>query len=73
MDKEIQPDEATKEAEEVDATHAHAADRAPTSEEEAAADRARDSLADDGETAAEHYKEMTDIGVHAKGEGRIDE
>jgi hypothetical protein len=72
MAKEIQPDEATKEAEEVDATHAHAADRAPTSEEEAAAERSRESLADDSEAVAEHYEEMTDIGTRAKGEGRID-
>jgi hypothetical protein len=27
---------------------------------------------DDGEDAAEHYEEMSDIGAHVKGEGAID-
>jgi hypothetical protein len=72
MESDSQPDEATKEAEEIDATQAHIADRLPTSEEEAAAERSRDALASDSESVAEHYEEMTDIGAHAKGEGKID-
>jgi hypothetical protein len=73
MEKETTPDEATLAAEEAEATHSHTADRAPTKAEEAAADRALDSLdSKDREGAAEHFEEMTDIGAHLKGEGSVD-
>jgi hypothetical protein len=73
MDEETTPDKATIEAEQAEATHSHTADRAPTSAEEAAADRSLDSLdSDEREAAAEHYEEMTDIGAHVKGEGNVD-
>jgi hypothetical protein len=64
--------DATKDAEEVDATQEHKADRPPTSEEEAAAEESAKKFAADGETVAEHEKEMTDIGANAKGEGKIE-
>jgi hypothetical protein len=69
---DIQPDEATKEAEETDATQAHVADRPPTSDEETAADKSRETYAADGQSVAEHYEEMSDIGAHVKGEGAIE-
>jgi hypothetical protein len=72
MENEVQPDEATVEAEQADATQAHTADRAPTSEEESAAERSAEKLAGDRESVSEHEKEMTDIGAHIKGEGEID-
>ena len=52
---------------------AHQADRPPTSEEEQAADRALadPELTGDQEDVGKHYREMTDLGVNAKGEGRI--
>jgi hypothetical protein len=64
--------DATKEAEEVDATQEHRADRPPTAEEEAAAEESTKKYAADSKTVAEHEKEMTDIGANAKGEGKID-
>jgi hypothetical protein len=72
MENEVEPDEATVDAERAEATHAHTADRAPTGEEEAAAERSADELAADSTSVAEHEKEMTDIGAHVKGEGSID-
>jgi hypothetical protein len=71
-EKETQPDDATLEAEQADATQAHAADRPPTSDEEAAAERSAERFADDREEVAEHYEEMSDIGARVKGEGEID-
>ena len=68
----VETDEATLEAERVDASHSHSADRPPTSEEETAAERSLDSLGDDREEVAEHSKEMTDLGAHIKGEGSIE-
>jgi len=72
MDDESEVDDATREAEGVDAGHSHAADRLPTAEEASAADRALEGLAEDREEVAEHYEEMSDIGAHVKGEGSID-
>jgi hypothetical protein len=46
------------------------ADRPPTPEEERLADEAAEDV--DLESVAEHYEEMTERGVHQKGEGRID-
>ena len=59
-------DEATRTEEEREATSAHAADRAPTAEEEAAAEG--NTL--DPEVAA-HEQEMDRIGAEIKGEGEI--
>ena len=65
-------DEATQEAERIDAEHAHTADRVPTSDEEAAADKSKEAFAADSEKVAEHYEEMSDIGANVKGEGAIE-
>ncbi len=46
------------------------ADRAPTPEEEQAAERARRDV--DVDAVAEHYEEMTQLGKNVKGEGAID-
>jgi hypothetical protein len=72
VDNEAQPDEATREAERVDATQAHTADRPPTGDEEAAAERSLEDFGGDREKVAEHYEEMSDIGAHVKGEGAIE-
>ena len=72
MGNETEPNEATVEAERVEAGEAHVADRPPTAEEESAADRSAEELKDDRAEAAAHYKEMGDIGAHVKGEGEID-
>jgi hypothetical protein len=72
VENENEPDAETRAAEQVDATHAHTADREPTSEEEAAAERSLESLGEDREDVASHYEEMTDIGAHAKGEGAVE-
>lgn len=46
------------------------ADRAPTPEEERAAERASRDV--DVDAVAEHYEEMTELGKNVKGEGAID-
>jgi hypothetical protein len=71
-DNETEPDEATIEAEHEDATKGSGADRPPTDEESADADRAAEKFAGDKDTVAADYKEMSDIGAHIKGEGEID-
>jgi len=72
MEDENRPDEATREAERAEATSAHDADRPPTADEEAAADRSRQAFADDSERVEELYEEMSDIGAHVKGEGSLE-
>jgi len=72
MERADEPTDATREAEDVDATQAHAADRPPTKEEEAAAEAARAKYEADAKDVAAHEKEMSDIGAHVKGEGAID-
>jgi hypothetical protein len=72
VDNEGPTDEGTREAERIDAGEAHVADRQPTSEEEAAAEKAAAELKGDSKEAAAHYEEMSDIGAHAKGEGAIE-
>ena len=72
VDNETQPDEGTREAERIDAGEAHAADRPPTDEEETAAEAAAAKFEGDRQQAAAHFEELSDIGAHAKGEGRID-
>jgi hypothetical protein len=46
------------------------ADRAPTPEEERAADEA--AVRVDVDEVAEHYEEMTELGAKVRGEGQID-
>ena len=58
--------EATREAEAEEARAAHVPDRAPTPEEEEAAE----DLKVDPDVRA-HYEEMTEIGANDVGEGRI--
>ena len=70
MDSE--PTETTREAERVDAGQAHGADRAPSADEEAAAEGARKEFGADRDKVAENYEEMTEIGSHLEGEGKID-
>jgi hypothetical protein len=72
VENENEPDAATREAESADATHAHAADRPPTTEEEAAAERSAESFGADRQAVAEHEEEMIDLGAHAKGEGAVE-
>jgi hypothetical protein len=72
VDKETELDEGTREAERAEAGEAHVADRAPTSEEEAAAEAAAEKFEGDSKEAAAHFEELSDIGAHAKGEGKID-
>lgn len=68
-----EPDDETKAIEREEALAAHQADRQPTSDEEAAAERAthRPDLAADQDEVGEHYREMTELGANDKGEGRI--
>jgi hypothetical protein len=72
MAEPTEPDEATREAEHAEEGQAHAADRTPTPEEEAAAEHGYEESDEERKRVAEHYEEMTDIGANAKGEGRID-
>jgi hypothetical protein len=72
MGNETEPNEATVEAERAEAGEAHAADRPPTGEEESAAERSAEEFKDDRAEVAAHYEEMSDIGAHAEGEGKID-
>jgi hypothetical protein len=67
------PDDETEAAEVEDASVAHGPDRTPTTDEEAAADRAREDpeIAGDPKDVAAHYEEMAERGVEQKGEGRI--
>ena len=71
MEDKTEPDDRTREAELAEAGKSHTADRLPTAEEEAAAERERAELDADREDVAEHYEEMTDLGAHVKGEGEI--
>ena len=71
MEDNTEPDDRTREAELAEAGKSHTADRLPTAEEEAAAERDRGKQDADREDVAEHYEEMTDLGAHVKGEGEI--
>jgi hypothetical protein len=66
-----EPNKTTEDAELAEASEAHAADRAPTEEEERLADESRDRYADDAESVAEHERSMNETGANEKGEGRI--
>ena len=71
MTTETEPNESTKEAEQVDAVHPHSADRPPTAEEADAAESGTASLDADMSAVAEHAEEMAELGAHVKGEGEI--
>jgi hypothetical protein len=60
------PNAETREAERVEAQAKHESDRAPTPEEDAAADA--HEVAPD---VAEHEEEMLERGVNQQGEGRL--
>ena len=62
-----QIDDATRAEEEEEAKAAHVADRAPSAEEEAAAEQ--NQLDPD---VAAHEREMDKLGAEVKGEGQID-
>lgn len=72
-DEATQPEESTHEAEARQASREHVADRSPTSDEEAAAERAlRDpALSGDQSDVGRHYREMAERGSHQEGEGRV--
>ena len=63
---ETRPNSATRDAERDEARAQHDADRAPTKDEEDAAER----NALDPETS-EHFEEMAERGANQKGEGRV--
>jgi hypothetical protein len=71
MEDNTEPDDRTREAELAEAGMSHTADRPPTPEEEAAAERERAELDADRKDVAAHYDEMTELGAHIKGEGEI--
>lgn len=72
MDDRTQPEDRTVAAEEEEAESRHDADRPPTRAEEQSAEEALEgSDEDERRRVAEHYKEMSDLGVEEKGEGRI--
>ena len=60
------PTQKTRDAERREANAEHAADRAPTPEE----DERADTLEPDAEVA-EHEREMAERGAHQEGEGRL--
>jgi hypothetical protein len=60
--------DATRRTEADDATVPSGADRAPTAEEEAAAERSAEQV---DPSVAEHYREMSEIGAEVQGEGEI--
>jgi hypothetical protein len=66
-----EPNDATVAAEREEATSRHQADRTPTADEAAAAERGPDESGMDPDSVKEHYEEMTDLGAHVKGEGEI--
>ena len=68
-DEAYEVDENTAEFEKDDERVAAGADRAPTPEEEAAAERAADDV--DLERVATHEQEMMERGAHQKGEGSV--
>jgi hypothetical protein len=72
MEGETEPTEATLDAERLDASQAHTADRPPTDEEATAAEESQEKFKGDEAEVAEHYKEMSDIGANVKGEGAIE-
>jgi hypothetical protein len=72
MGEETVVDLEAANAQRADADRDHMADRAPTADEEKAAEKSRAEFADDAPKVAEHYTEMSELGAHVKGEGEID-
>ncbi len=73
MDDQATPNDATAEADRQESASEHRADRAPNSEEEAAAERSRnDPELGDMERVGENYREMAQRGAEDQGEGRLD-
>ncbi|HEY3842798.1 MAG TPA: hypothetical protein VGL48_06060 [Acidimicrobiales bacterium] len=70
MKDTTKPNEATNQADEADAGREHTPDRAPSAEEEGAAERGR-ALTEDPESVAAHYEEMMEVGADVKGEGEV--
>lgn len=68
---QTEPTPATEEEERAESGSAHAADRAPTQEEDRLADESAERYRDDAASVAEHEREMGEAGVEDKGEGRI--
>ncbi len=70
---QTEPNEATEVAETAEADKAAGADRSPTDQESAAADK---SLEAEGEgerkSVAGHYDDMAKLGANVKGEGEIE-
>jgi hypothetical protein len=66
MSDPTSPSPATRDAEAHEANRRASADRAPTAEEEALAERTELD-----ESVAEHEKEMVERGARQQGEGRI--
>jgi hypothetical protein len=72
-EQHTRPDADTRQSERAQASAAHTADRAPTPDEEADAQRGADGLpADEKARVAEHYQEMAERGAHQEGEGKIE-
>jgi hypothetical protein len=71
MDDTTETSDRTTAAEEAEAGQAHVADRPPTTEEAAAADRSRVQFREDADQVATHEEEMAEKGAHVKGEGEI--
>lgn len=71
-EEELVPDAETIAAEHHEATRGHQADRPPTEDEEERAERAAQEAKGSAADVAEHYEEMSRIGAHVKGEGRIE-
>ena len=65
----MEPNENTVKADEEEAASAHDADRAPTEQEAADAEKAAADV--DTKSVGEHFEEMDEIGANVKGEGQI--
>jgi hypothetical protein len=72
MTEEETASPATQEAERREAQQAHVADRAPTADEEDAAERGKKATEADSGSVAEHFEEMSELGAQVKGEGEVD-
>jgi hypothetical protein len=70
---DTEPNEATEAAETAEANKTAGADRLPTDEEAAAADKSFEAEGDDErKNVAEHYDDMAKLGADIKGEGEIE-
>jgi hypothetical protein len=69
MVRTMEPNENTVQADEDESTAAHEADRAPTDQESADAEKASSGV--DVKEVGEHFEEMNEIGANVKGEGQI--